>query len=131
MKIALCLSGYLSGGVDSFNYIKRELLDKNDMDIFIHTWDIENEDEIKRLYGNWIKDIDVHKQYDFKDEVELLEPIHDYDVGTRHEHGMSQGEHEPNKFLEDYLHDNFVVILETGDSTYRHKRGTDDADSEE
>ena len=66
------------------------------------------------------------------DEVELLEPIHDYDVGTRHEHGMSQGEHEPNKFLEDYLHDNFVVILETGDSTYRHKRGTDDdADSEE
>jgi hypothetical protein len=73
MKIALCMSGYLDGGLDSFNYIKKELLDKNDVDIFIHTWDKKNESNIKNMYGDWIKDIQVQEQYDFKKEIELLE----------------------------------------------------------
>ncbi|MAC34617.1 MAG: hypothetical protein CME38_13590 [Haliea sp.] len=73
MKIALCMSGYLSGGFESFNYIKDKLLDKFDIDIFIHTWDVENENVIKQLYGNHTKGIKVQNQYDFKKESELLE----------------------------------------------------------
>lgn len=65
------------------------------------------------------------------DDVEMVEPEHDYDVGTRHEYGVRKKNNEPNKFLEDYMHDNFVVILEEGDGTYKHKRGEeyDDADN--
>jgi len=65
------------------------------------------------------------------DDVQLFEPTHDYDVGTRHEHGVRKANDEPDKFLEDYIHDNFVVILEVGDGTYKHKRGKkyDDADN--
>ena len=57
------------------------------------------------------------------DDVEMLEPTHDYDVGTRNEYGIRKKNNEPNKFLEDYMQENFVVILEVGDSTYKHKRG--------
>jgi|6_EtaG_2_1085325.scaffolds.fasta_scaffold00086_5 hypothetical protein len=55
MKIALCLHGYFAnagGGHASevaYEYIKRKVL-KNDVDIFVHSWDMENKHIIENLY---------------------------------------------------------------------------------
>lgn len=58
MKVALCLHGLFdsttdmtSKGLDGFNHIKKNILDGNDVDIFIHSWEIEKEDEINSLYN--------------------------------------------------------------------------------
>ena len=39
MKIALCLSGQPRGLAKAHEYVKTNLLDKNDVDVFCHTWD--------------------------------------------------------------------------------------------
>lgn len=39
MKIALCLSGRPRSYREGFEYHKRNLLDRHDVDVFIHTWD--------------------------------------------------------------------------------------------
>ena len=58
MKIALCLHGYFnsltdssSKGIDGYDHIKRHILCKGDVDIFIHSWDIENSEKIINLYS--------------------------------------------------------------------------------
>lgn len=58
MKIALCLHGLFdstvdmtSKGLDGFNHIKKNILDGNDVDIFIHSWEVEKENEINELYN--------------------------------------------------------------------------------
>mgnify|MGYP003662604975 FL=1 len=58
MKIALCLSGYFdslvdltSKGVDGFDHLKRHVFSKGDVDVYIHSWDLENEQQIKDLYN--------------------------------------------------------------------------------
>lgn len=69
MKIALCLHGYFnnkadpSSGLNGFNYIKKILLDKYDIDIFIHSWDFEKFQEINNLYCP--KKINLEKPYIF------------------------------------------------------------------
>jgi len=57
MKIALCISGYfnsltdkLSKGEDGYKYIKKHILDKGDVDVFIYSWDIDKQDRINELY---------------------------------------------------------------------------------
>ena len=64
MKIALCLSG-LVGSVKgqggrgelldpalAYKYIKQNILDQNsEIDIFIHSWNTELEEEIRSLYN--------------------------------------------------------------------------------
>ena len=57
MKIALCLHGYFDSlqdptslGINGYNYIKKHILDKGDVDVFIHSWDKDREDEISALY---------------------------------------------------------------------------------
>ena len=43
MKIALCLSGQPRVVDQGFHKIRQSILDKNDVDVFIHTWfDSEN-----------------------------------------------------------------------------------------
>lgn len=49
MKIALCLSGQPRGLVKAHSYVKRNLLDKYDVDVFCHTW--SNENDISKLYS--------------------------------------------------------------------------------
>jgi hypothetical protein len=57
MKVALCLNGYYvsSSGIDtarsSFDYIKKKILDVADVDVFVHSWDLEHQEEIERLYS--------------------------------------------------------------------------------
>lgn len=73
MKVALCLSGYFSSkkdkssnGFDGFKHIKRHILDKANVDVFIHSWDIENKKNIKQLYAPYIKLSKFEPQIDFK-----------------------------------------------------------------
>ena len=72
MKIALSLSGYLnstrdksSHGIDGFDHIKNKILDNNDVDVYIHSWDIPNQNLIENMYKDWIKDCKFEKQIDF------------------------------------------------------------------
>tara|TARA_B100000131_G_scaffold249469_1_gene242760 strand:+ start:3930 stop:4655 length:726 start_codon:yes stop_codon:yes gene_type:complete len=57
MKIALCLHGLFdssqdmsSKGSDGFNHIKKNILDNNNVDVFIHSWEVDKKDEINNLY---------------------------------------------------------------------------------
>jgi len=61
VKIALCLHGYFSNagghkaGIEGYKYIRRKLLDKYDVDVFIHSWDLEYKDTILSLYKSCVK----------------------------------------------------------------------------
>jgi len=73
MKVALCLSGYFSSkkdkssnGFDGFDHIKKNILDKADVDVFIHSWDLENKKNIEKLYTPYIKLSKFETQIDFK-----------------------------------------------------------------
>jgi hypothetical protein len=57
MKIALCLHGLFdstqdstSNGLDGREYIQKHILDKGDVDVFIHGWDLEKQGLIEALY---------------------------------------------------------------------------------
>lgn len=57
MKIALCLHGLFdsttdstSKGIDGFEYIKENILEKGDVDVYIHSWEVNMKDEIVNLY---------------------------------------------------------------------------------
>lgn len=70
MKIALCLHGLFnsqydlsSTGIDGYEYIKRNILDKSDVDVFIHSWEQDKEEYIKSLYQPKISKFE--KQIDF------------------------------------------------------------------
>ena len=52
-------------------------------------------------------------------EVHLDEPKHDYDIGTRMDYGLKQNKDEKDRFLEDFMKNNFVRIMEIGPSSYR------------
>lgn len=82
-KIALCLSGYFdsptdktSKGMDGFDYINKKILSKNEnVDVFIHSWDLKNEKIIKDLYKP--KYFIFEKQKDFsKKELSFYKDIH-------------------------------------------------------
>jgi hypothetical protein len=73
MKIALCLHGYFNSsrdtssfGLDGYTHIKKHILDGNDVDVFIHSWDVDNKEKIKELYGSITKDYIIEPQIDFK-----------------------------------------------------------------
>jgi hypothetical protein len=58
MKIALCLHGYFNSsidntslGVDGYNHIKKNILDNNDVDVFIHSWEPEKRDLMEGMYN--------------------------------------------------------------------------------
>ena len=57
MKIALCLHGLFNSatdstslGLDGYNYIKKHILDKGDVDVFVHSWQPELTNVISDLY---------------------------------------------------------------------------------
>ena len=79
MKIALCISGYFgstsdpfSDGAKGFEYIKREILDKYSVDVFIHSWDLTRGSEIRDAYSPWLRSIELEPQKDFKEEQEKI-----------------------------------------------------------
>jgi hypothetical protein len=58
MKVALCLHGLFdsltdtnSKGIDGFYHIKKNILDKANTDIYIHSWETKKFDEITKLYN--------------------------------------------------------------------------------
>lgn len=58
MKVALCLHGLFdsitdrnSKGIDGYNHIKKNILDKVDTDVFVHSWEIEKLNKITELYN--------------------------------------------------------------------------------
>jgi hypothetical protein len=73
MKIALCLHGYFDSQKDKFSlgeegykHIKKHILDGNDVDIYIHTWDIPHQEQIRECYGKLTKKAVYEPQIDFK-----------------------------------------------------------------
>ena len=75
MKIALCISGYFnsftdleSKGIDGFSHIKKHILDKHDVDVYIHSWDVVNRDFIESLYKKWLVTSKFELQMSF-DEI--------------------------------------------------------------
>jgi len=76
MKVALCLHGYFnsftdktSKGVDGFKHLEKHLLSKYDVDVYIHSWDVENKGIILDLYKKHIVDSCFEKQLDFTQAV--------------------------------------------------------------
>jgi hypothetical protein len=58
MKIALCLHGLFNSatddtslGVDGYEYIKKHILSKGDVDVFVHSWEEDKHDTITNLYN--------------------------------------------------------------------------------
>lgn len=73
MKIALCLHGYFnsskdqsSSGIDGAHHIKKHILENNDVDVYVHSWDLENEQVIHNLYGDQIVSHLFENQIDFQ-----------------------------------------------------------------
>lgn len=77
MRIALCLHGYFAnaGGiqasVDAQAYISRKLLDKYDVDVFIHSWDLANKERVLSLYEPTKQSFEHQKQ--FESELTTIE----------------------------------------------------------
>ena len=58
MRIALCLHGLFnliedstSKGVDGYDYINENIINKNDVDVYIHSWDVDKKNQIINLYN--------------------------------------------------------------------------------
>lgn len=73
MKTALCLHGYFNSsrdsnslGVDGYNHINKHILEGNDVDVYIHSWDLQNQNTIESLYGNKTRASIFEHQMDFK-----------------------------------------------------------------
>jgi hypothetical protein len=77
MKVALCLHGYYnsSGGSTSgdrgFDYITKNILLGNNVDVFIHSWDIPAKEKILQLYKP-ISSV-FEEQKDFKKELSNID----------------------------------------------------------
>ena len=74
MKIALCLHGLFdstqdqtSTGIDGREYIQKHILDKGDVDVFIHSWEVEKQGLIEAIYQP--KDAVFESQIDFSDLI--------------------------------------------------------------
>ena len=74
MKIALCLHGLFdstqdssSNGLDGHAHIKKHILSKGDVDVFIHSWEIDKAGLIEAIYQP--KEVIFEEQKDFSDII--------------------------------------------------------------
>ena len=70
MKIALCLHGLFnsdfdasSSGFDGHEHIKKHILDKGDVDVFIHSWEVDKKDLIEGMYNPKIAVFEEQKDF--------------------------------------------------------------------
>lgn len=74
-KIALCLYGKFNNrllptsGIEGFEYIKEKILKGRNVDIFIHSWDIESQSQIEQVYYDNIVTSLFEKQKNFNDVI--------------------------------------------------------------
>lgn len=80
-NVAICLSGYFnskqdltSKGVDGYKHLHKHVLSKANCDVFIHSWDLENKQQILDLYGDKLKGCLFEPQIDFKPLETLPKP---------------------------------------------------------
>mgnify|MGYP000997178461 CR=1 FL=1 len=73
-KVALCLHGLFdsatdasSKGADGHIHIRKHILDQADVDVYIHSWDVDKQEQIRQLYQP--KDIVVEPQRDYSDLI--------------------------------------------------------------
>ena len=70
MKVALCLNGYYTKSDDlqisrsSHEYIKNKILDVADVDVFIHSWDLDHKDEMINLYKPVVSKFEEQKTFE-------------------------------------------------------------------
>ncbi len=76
-KIALCLYGNFNNrynprksGEDGVAYIKSNIIRDKNIDVFIHSWDLDNCNNIISGYRKFIKKAVFEKQKDFSKEIE-------------------------------------------------------------
>jgi hypothetical protein len=88
MKIALCLHGYFnsftdltSKGEDGFEHLQKHVFSKGDVDVYFHSWDVENKNTILKLYGPYLKEWRIGPQKDFTQAVKEngLDKVHQED----------------------------------------------------
>ena len=77
MKIALCLHGYYnsSGGPEScnfgFDYLNKNVISGNDVDVFVHSWDLPAEERILQSYKPTSSLFEA--QSDFEEELSRID----------------------------------------------------------
>jgi hypothetical protein len=71
MKIAVCISGQPRAYAQGYEYMKRNLLDKYDCDIFIHTWKnkVYNIDNVISLYKPKLHEVENPYEKDVFDHL--------------------------------------------------------------
>jgi hypothetical protein len=74
MKIALCLHGLFSSandttsnGFDGREHIQKNILDKGDVDVYVHSWETDKKDLIEAMYQP--KKAIFESQIDFKETI--------------------------------------------------------------
>jgi len=114
MRVALCLSGKIGNTLGKsgnhmseskvlqkgFEHYKRHILDKNDIDVFIHCWDKELEEETKTLYEP--------KKSIFEDQVYFTIPEYVKGDSNRKNNHYSRwySNREANRIREEYENEN-------------------------
>lgn len=70
MKIALCLHGLFNSatdntslGIDGYEYIKKHILSKGDVDVFVHSWEEDKSEIITNLYNPKISLFEPQKDF--------------------------------------------------------------------
>jgi hypothetical protein len=73
VKTAICISGYFnsftdhtSKGVDGYKHLENHVFSKTDADVYIHSWDLTNKQQILDLYGDRVIDSVFEPQIDFE-----------------------------------------------------------------
>ena len=89
MKIALCLSGYVGslskfhkGGAEidireGYGYLKKNVIQEYDVDIFIHSWDVNRAEEIVKTYNPCLFQIEPQIEQFKLDHSKYDDKLHD------------------------------------------------------
>lgn len=73
MRIALCLSGQARGLYKAYEYVNRNLLSKNDVDVFCHTWDSTK--DVESLYKPTGIGYSLSSEMEWNTEYRTRDPI--------------------------------------------------------
>jgi hypothetical protein len=73
MKVALCLSGQPRGLEKAYEYVSKNILDENDVDIFCHTWD--DGDLVDKVYRPTHLGVTLSSQVKWDGEFRTRDPI--------------------------------------------------------